>query len=39
MIMLANIAVSIAAGCVEVHESAAGLDFDVGVEPALKFLR
>jgi hypothetical protein len=39
MIMMANIALRIAAACVEVPESATGLDFDVGLEPALKFLR
>jgi hypothetical protein len=39
MIMIANIAVKIVAACVEVPESASGLDFDVGLEPALKFLR
>jgi hypothetical protein len=38
-IMIANVAVGIAAACVEVPESATGLDFDVGLEPALKFLR
>jgi hypothetical protein len=39
MIMMANIAVRIAAACVEVPESALGLDFDVGLEPTVKFLR
>jgi hypothetical protein len=39
MILIANIAVKIAAACVELPESASGLDFDVGLEPALKFLR
>jgi hypothetical protein len=39
MIMLVNIAVRIAAACLELPESATGLDFDVGLEPALKFLR
>jgi len=37
--MIANIAVKIAAACVDVPESATGLDFDVGLEPALRFLR
>jgi hypothetical protein len=37
--MTANIAIRIAAACVEVPESAAGLDFDVGRDPALKYLR
>jgi hypothetical protein len=39
MIMIAKIAVKIAAACVEVPESATGVDFDVRLEPALKFLR
>jgi hypothetical protein len=39
MIMIANIAVKIAAACLEVPECAAGLDFDVGLEAALRFLR
>jgi hypothetical protein len=39
MIMIGNIAVKIAAACVEVPESTTGLDFGVGREPALKFLR
>jgi hypothetical protein len=38
MIMIANIAVRIAAACVEVAEWAAGLDLGVGREPALRFL-
>jgi hypothetical protein len=37
VIMIANIAVSVAAMCVEVAASAAGLYFSVGREPALKF--
>jgi hypothetical protein len=39
MIMIANVAVGIAGVCVEVAESATGLDFEVGLEPAPKFLR
>ncbi len=39
MILMANIAVRIAAACVDVPESATGLDFDVGLEPAPEFLR
>ncbi len=38
MIMMANIAVGIAAVCVEVAESTTGLDFGVGRGPARKFL-
>jgi hypothetical protein len=37
MIMIANIAVRIAAVCVEVAESTTGLDFGVGRGTALKF--
>jgi hypothetical protein len=39
MIMIANVAVGIAAVCVDVAESATDLGFDVGLDPALKFLR
>jgi hypothetical protein len=39
MIMIANIAVRIAAVCVEAAESTTGLDFGVGWGPALKVLR
>jgi hypothetical protein len=35
--MIVNIAVRIAAVCVKVAESASGLGFGVGREPALKF--
>jgi len=39
MIVIANIAVRIAAGCTnKMTEGATGLDFGVGREPALKFL-
>jgi hypothetical protein len=39
MITIVNIAVRFAAVWVELPESATGLDFDVGLEPALNFLR
>jgi hypothetical protein len=37
MIMIVNIAIRIAVVCIEVAESATGLDFGVGREHALKF--